>query len=349
MKRIFITFLFIFAVTLSANSQVKIVENFAYTAGDSIGAHGWVYNSGTVNPLLVTSPGLTYTGYTLSGIGNALTIKPTGNDAYKNFDAAADSVGSLYCSFMLRVDTAQTTGDYMFALLPSNSTSLYTCRITIRNVTATTYDIGLSKGTVASGVGYTTGTYTKGQTILCVVKYKFLTGTTTDDEASMYVFTSGFPGTEPGTATIPVVTSTATDVGNLGRIAVRQGTAANAPYCIIDGIKVAKTWPDLVTGVINTTSTVADKFSLSQNYPNPFNPSTTIKFSLPSNGMTSLKVYDLMGKEVSNLVNANMSAGEYTTEFNAAALASGMYFYKLEFIGANGNSFSEQKKLMLVK
>jgi hypothetical protein len=348
MKRIFITFLFIFAVTLSANSQVLFTENFAYTAGDTIGAYGWVYNSGVANPLTVTTPGLTYVGYPQSGIGNALTIKPTGNDAYKNW-TSADSIGTIYCSFMLRVDTAQTAGDYMFALLPSNSTSLYTCRLTIRNVTATTYDIGLSKGTVASGVGYTSGTYTKGQTILCVVKYKFVAATTTDDEASMYVFTSGFPATEPGTATIPVVTSTANDVSNLGRTAVRQGTAANAPYCIVDGFRVGKTWTDIATGIITTTSTVADKFSLSQNYPNPFNPSTTIKFSLPSNGMISLKVYDLMGKEVSSLVNGNMNAGEFTTQFNGANLSSGMYFYKLEFNGVDGKSFSEQKKLMLVK
>lgn len=348
MKRIFITLLFVFAVAMSAKSQVKFVENFAYPAGDSIGAYGWVYNSGTVNPLLVTSPGLTYASYPLSGVGNALTLNKTGNDAYKNWTGAADSVGTVYCSMMLRVDSVQTTGDYMFALLPSTSTSLYTNRLTIQGVTATTYKIGLSKGTVASGVGYTTDTYTTGQVILIVLKYKFNAGTTTDDEASAYIFTSGFPATEPGTATIPVVTSTATDISNLGRVAVRQGSSSAAPSCIIDGIKVGKSWTDLVTSVI-PTSTVADKFALSQNYPNPFNPLTTIKFSLPSAGMTSLKVYDAMGKEVSSLVNGNLSAGQYSAQFNGASLASGMYFYKLEFTGIDGKTVSEQKKLMLIK
>ncbi len=347
MKRIFITLLFIFAVTLSANSQVKFVENFAYTAGDSIGAHGWVYNTGALNPLLVTSPGLTYTGYALSGIGNALTVLETGNDAYKNWDAA-DSVGTLYCSFMINVTSATATGDYNLAMLPSNSTSLYTCRLTLKD-SAGQCKFGLSKGTVATGVGYTAGGYAYGTTLMLVIKYKFNTGTTTDDEASLYVFTSGFPVTEPGTATIPVVTSTATDIGNLGRWAVRQGGATTGPKCIIDGLKVSKTWAQIPTGFVSTISTVADKFALSQNYPNPFNPSTTIRFSLPSAGVTSLKVYDAMGKEVSNLVNATMSAGEYSTNFNAASLASGMYFYKLEFTGANGQNFTEQKKLMLVK
>ena len=111
---------------------------------------------------------------------------------------------------------------------------------------------------------------------------------------------------------------------------------------------VSKTWLKIATGV-NTVSTVADKFALSQNYPNPFNPTTTIRFSLPSSGMTSLKVYDIMGKEVSSLVNATMNAGEYTTQLNASSLTSGMYFYKLEFNGVDGKTFSEQRKLMLVK
>ncbi|MBS1494466.1 MAG: T9SS type A sorting domain-containing protein [Bacteroidetes bacterium] len=346
MKRIFITFLFIFAVTLSANSQVRFTENFSYPAGDSIGAHGWVYNSGTVNPLLVTAPGLTYVGYPQSGVGNALTMQETGNDAYKNWDVA-DSVGTLYCSFMLNVTTATATGDYIFAMLPNNSTSLYTSRLTIAT-DATGYKIGLSKGTVGSGVGYSTVPYAFNTTILVVIKYKFNTGTTTDDETSLYTFTAGITPVEPPVATIPVVASTANDVGNLGRCAVRQGGATTGPKCIIDGFRVGKTWIDIATNVI-PVSTVADKFSLSQNYPNPFNPTTTIRFSLPTSGVTSLKVYDIMGKEVSSLVDANMNAGEYTTQLNASNLSSGMYFYKLEFTGANGQNFSEQKKLMLVK
>lgn len=346
MKRIFITLLFIFAVTLSANAQVRLTENFAYTAGDSIGAHGWngIYNGGFI-PMMVTAPGLTYTGYPLSGIGNACTVNRVGSDYYKDF--TPDSSGSTYCSFMLRVDSSTTTGDYFFALLASTSTTNFTSRLTIKDTLTNQFRFGLSKGTVASGAGWS-GAYNKGTVYVVVVKYTF-NPVALDDLTSLYVFETGFPATEPVVPTILPVVSTSGDAPNIGRIALRAASTASSPKVIIDGIRVAKSWPDLVTGIITTTSTVADKFSLSQNYPNPFNPSTTIKFSLPSNGMTSLKVYDLMGKEVSSLVNGNMNAGEFTTQFNGANLSSGMYFYKLEFNGVDGKSFSEQKKLMLVK
>ncbi|MBS1494632.1 MAG: T9SS type A sorting domain-containing protein [Bacteroidetes bacterium] len=87
-----------------------------------------------------------------------------------------------------------------------------------------------------------------------------------------------------------------------------------------------------------------DKFSLNQNYPNPFNPSTTIIFQIPKNNFVSLKVFDINGKEVSQLVNENLNAGEYKINFNGAALPSGVYYYKL-----TGENFSETKKMILIK
>jgi photosystem II stability/assembly factor-like uncharacterized protein len=87
-----------------------------------------------------------------------------------------------------------------------------------------------------------------------------------------------------------------------------------------------------------------DKFSLSQNYPNPFNPVTNIEFSLPQKSFVKLKVFDLLGREVQSLVNENLSAGKYKYDFNASALPSGIYFYKLET-----ENFSETRKMVLLK
>lgn len=347
MKRIFITFLFIFAVTLSANSQIILTENFNYAAGDSIGAHGWVVFSGAgTNPMMVTAPGLVFPGYGLSGIGNATTFTKTGADYYKNF-SSSDSTGATYCAMMVRIDTCTAAADYFAGFLPSNSTTLYTGRLHAKDSLGFV-SFGISKGTAASGISYSAPIYVKGTTYLVVMKYIWNSGSTTDDQVALHVFnTAVIPPAEP-VPTVGPVSSTAGDVSNIGRIAFRQSTPATAAAGRVDGILAFNNWNELVTGV-TTTSTVADKFALSQNYPNPFNPSTTIKFSLPSNGMTSLKVYDLMGKEVSSLVNGNMSAGEFTTQFNGANLSSGMYFYKLEFNGVDGSSFSEQRKLMLVK
>jgi Rax2 C-terminal beta propeller domain/Secretion system C-terminal sorting domain len=86
-------------------------------------------------------------------------------------------------------------------------------------------------------------------------------------------------------------------------------------------------------------------FVLMQNYPNPFNPSTTITYQIAATGHVTLKVYNLLGQEVATLVNGVMSAGSYTAHFNAARLASGIYFYRL----ATNDGFSSEKKMLLLK
>ncbi len=86
------------------------------------------------------------------------------------------------------------------------------------------------------------------------------------------------------------------------------------------------------------------KFELSQNYPNPFNPTTTIKFSIPNEKFVSLKVYDMLGREVSTLVNEVKFAGNYSVQFDAANLPSGIYFYTL-----HAGTYTATKKMILMK
>lgn len=88
----------------------------------------------------------------------------------------------------------------------------------------------------------------------------------------------------------------------------------------------------------------ANAFELSQNYPNPFNPATSIRFNLSEAGNVSLKVYDVLGREVATLVNGAMSQGAHSVSFNGSDLASGLYIYKLEA----GNT-TAVKKMMLLK
>ena len=85
-------------------------------------------------------------------------------------------------------------------------------------------------------------------------------------------------------------------------------------------------------------------YALSQNYPNPFNPSTEIKFQIAKPGMTTLKVYDVMGREVSTLVNETMAAGAYTVKFDASHLSSGTYIY---ILSSGGNTMTN--KMVLIK
>jgi len=86
------------------------------------------------------------------------------------------------------------------------------------------------------------------------------------------------------------------------------------------------------------------QYELSQNYPNPFNPSTNIEYSIPEASFVQLKVYDILGNEVATLVNEEQNAGVYRADFSGTDLTSGTYFYRL-----NTNSFSESKKMLLLK
>lgn len=86
------------------------------------------------------------------------------------------------------------------------------------------------------------------------------------------------------------------------------------------------------------------KYNLTQNFPNPFNPSTIISYSLPLSGLVTLKVFDILGNEVAELVNGQKEAGTYTIKFDASNLTSGIYFYQIQ-----AGKYSETRKLILQK
>jgi photosystem II stability/assembly factor-like uncharacterized protein len=92
-------------------------------------------------------------------------------------------------------------------------------------------------------------------------------------------------------------------------------------------------------------------FELYQNYPNPFNPSTSIQYAVSSRQFVSLKVYDILGREVATLVNEEKPAGSYEIEFDASSLTSGIYFYKIQAtpVGGQAGNYSETKKMILLR
>src|SRR5690606_4554799 len=101
---------------------------------------------------------------------------------------------------------------------------------------------------------------------------------------------------------------------------------------------------NVTTNITGNNGNLPDKYSLSQNYPNPFNPATRIMFSIPEAAYVKLSVYDMLGREIKTLINAEMQAGSYETVFSAENLSSGVYFYKLE-----AGDFVETKRMMLNK
>jgi len=95
---------------------------------------------------------------------------------------------------------------------------------------------------------------------------------------------------------------------------------------------------------IDPYSVIPTDYNLGQNFPNPFNPSTNIKFGLPKSSDVKLKIYDILGNEVSTLINNRLNPGTFEVHWDASRFASGVYFYKLEADG-----FVQTKRMLLVK
>ncbi len=130
-------------------------------------------------------------------------------------------------------------------------------------------------------------------------------------------------------------------LGTLGQTVI--GRSSNA-----SNVSNAGFWyqsVDFITSVEQIENEVLPKeFRLEQNYPNPFNPSTTIQFALPKRSEVMLKIFDLLGREVATLVDEELQPGEYKVVFEAEALSSGVYFYRI-----NAEGFVQTRKLTLLK
>ncbi len=122
------------------------------------------------------------------------------------------------------------------------------------------------------------------------------------------------------------------------------GTSSSTVLNMTNAINQIAIFDTVDVGISSLGTEIPEKYNLYQNYPNPFNPTTNIKFDVPAASFTSLKVYDINGREVAELVNQNMQAGRYEYSFNAASLSSGIYYFKLV-----SGEFNQIKKMILIK
>lgn len=141
----------------------------------------------------------------------------------------------------------------------------------------------------------------------------------------------------------------------LDSLAVSFGLTGDSVNCTwraaaLNGLDTLNTTPFVVkirripVGINQISSVIPDNFNLYNNYPNPFNPSTVIRFDISKSQFVKLAVFNMLGEEVTNLVNENLSPGSYSVDFNASYLSSGMYFYRIETPG-----FVQTKRMVLVK
>ncbi len=122
------------------------------------------------------------------------------------------------------------------------------------------------------------------------------------------------------------------------------GDPNNSTYWIKSGaINGSPNANDVVSNINQINNDVPTQFSLEQNYPNPFNPSTIIRYSIPVEGKVKIKIFDILGREVSTLLDRNHKAGNYSIEFDGSNLSSGIYFYRLRC----GNFIETMKMIFL--
>jgi len=231
MKKIYT--LIALAVSSLGFSQVLLTDDFNYT-GD-LTANGWTAHSGSGTQSIDTTTGLTFTGYTGSGIGNAANLDNNGEDVNKTF--TAQTTGTVYIAFMLQTNATNSAG-YFLNLGPATMTSTFYARLFIN---ATGDGIGISEGSTAPT---TLVPISATATQLVVIKRDIVTGVT-----DLHVF-STLPTTEPTTAG---QTYTAPANIAIGSIALRQYNASQKQ--IVDGIRVANSWTDIFPAPAELTVT----------------------------------------------------------------------------------------------
>ncbi|HMS33812.1 MAG TPA: T9SS type A sorting domain-containing protein [Ignavibacteria bacterium] len=332
-------------------SQNLFKDDFSYPVLDSLeGTGGW-NRSGVNLPynVQVKSPGLTYTGYAGSGIGNTAYLSNTAEGDIVMHNFTQQSSGNLYLSFMIRVDsmTATATIGYNIGFNMSTGQTFINTMLYVKRLSATTFNLGIRKSRIVS---YSSTVYNTNTTYLAVLKYCFVNGDN-NDSAKAYIFSSGVPALEPALPT--VFTTDSTDVPSIGNVILSNSYAQSGSLkgssVKIDGIRVGLSWAGSVLSSINQISNIIpDGFSVSRNFPNPFNPSTKISFRIPEEGNVKLEIFDISGRSVSLLTDERYSAGEYSVNFNGAALSSGTYFYKLQF-NSRSNTDVRVLKMTLVK
>ena len=156
--------------------------------------------------------------------------------------------------------------------------------------------------------------------------------------------------TNPSYFTMPVQVKFNTNLGDTTVTLFNNAQAQNFQFDIVGNPQSIVFDPG--NWILKNTTIVTDlddvtipiEYSLEQNYPNPFNPSTTIEFSLPKTGNVTLKVFNVLGKEVASLINGQVESGKHKVNFDASNLNSGVYFYRID-----AGNFIDTKKMILLK
>lgn len=233
-----VTFTIVEEANLPDASKILLIEDFNYYVGDALTTYGWIAHSGgTTNPVSVTAPGLSFTGYAGSNFGLAAGVNNTGQDVNKQFTPQTTAGVSVYASYLVNATATSVAGDYFIHFFDPNATTAHRARTFISSQAGQML-VGLSFNAATPQTNMTT-LLNFGQTYLFVMKYTIVDGAL-NDNVSLYVFAEGdnFKN-EPSTPTIGPLTGTAVDIVPTG-IALRQFDAAQR--ITVDGVRVKTVW-----------------------------------------------------------------------------------------------------------
>jgi immune inhibitor A len=331
----------IYAVSNNLNNGKFATINIATGVAKNIGDLGYTdIASIAINPKTKLMYGLRSA---TADSAKIVKINPTQGDAYSLYkiklggllSIAFDTSGTLYgvtkagVIYKINTDswdfTAVITASAALSSIAFNpkNNELWGSQYGIVSIRDIVYKLNLSDG-VCAAIGRTGTSY--------MTKSIFF-----DEKGNLYGISSSTDAIDKFLL-IDQSTGRATIVGSTG----------------LSGLTGLAYMPGQITDVKENNEVVPYKFTLSQNYPNPFNPSTVIKYSVPKSGKVTLTVYNLLGQVVKTLINNSVVPGNYQAVWNAEnsagrKVSSGAYFYELKFDADNGNSFSDKKKMILIK
>ncbi|HMS34592.1 MAG TPA: SBBP repeat-containing protein [Ignavibacteria bacterium] len=343
---------------------IKVDGNFVYVTGKSFDQ----------NPDLSTSAFVTTIKYDLSGaqqwIRKDTLINGSDDVIGMNLDVSGNII--ITCNYGLDILTMKydISGARLWRKIYAGISGDYYDRVTDLAVDSlgNVYLTGNSKRTTANGgEDFLTLKYNPSGNLLWERFYNgtygdgdYANGITVDDNGNAYITGTAFDlnfdfnymtikydtdGTEKwkisydGGFTHRRDDATAIILDNDGNVVVTGISSRGSNFDDITTVKYSQS-----TGITQISSQIPRAFSLSQNYPNPFNPVTILEFEIPKSGFVSLKVYDMLGKEIVTLVDSQLNQGIYKYDFDAGTLTGGIYFYKLET-----NEFTETRKMLLIK
>lgn len=371
MKKIVLILSCLFAASASY-SQILFTEDFNYTSqgagadtliNPAIGGGTWTRHSGgsgIIRDVKFLSTGLNYTGYSASAVGGAAGFQHTvGSEDVNASIGIADSIGSMYVSFMLKIDSSagrDTATDYFFHFgdgaglsIPNIRQRLFACN----GSTDTTYRLGISKGTSAKLTAtnitngakapqFTSTDYKNGKTYLVIMKYTF-SGTSGDkkDTMKLFVLSSGFPATEP-IADITLVDTGISDLRKIQSICIRQGSIGRTSGTI-DGIRVFKTWDAATVALLPTKLTsftaVGLRDAVNVNWGALCN-SSTCKFYVE-------RSIDGVTFELINTLNGKIAVNNYAITDKILPKSNTLY-YRIKTINQDGKfDYSNIQKVKL--